>query len=340
MELTMTYDYRALLYSLDEKMTISDLKSGEFDHECDVTKVREYLDKHGIKPHLDWGQSYHYKTYQIKSKPYIYYTIGNEELLSKQMVAIVWPRKPSDYAYRVLDQILDVLAQYDVVTISGMAEWVDEYVHTGSIERGIPTIAVLWAWLATVLRSVRRHMVHKIVDAGWLIYSEFKLKQPSTNYTFPQRNRIVAWYADCVVLPEAATGSGSLITAEYALTMHKPLYVTPNSIFVPTSEGTNMLLAEHKAQALIDIQAWADQYFVRRNAPADQWLFADNQRLSVDLTEQEQLIYDCIAQAWQWVDLGYMMNHVQVSVVDLQTALSMLEIYGVVRQSSPGVYGV
>lgn len=340
MELAMTYDYRTLLYSLDDDVKVSDLKSGEFDHERDVSGVEQYLTKHDIKAHIDGGQSYHYKTYQISSKPYIYYTIGNEELLSKQMVAIVWPRKPSDYAYRVLDQILDVLAQYDVVTISGMAEWVDEYVHMGSVARGIPTIAVLWAGFATVLRSVRRHVVQQIVDAGGLVYSEFRLKQPSTHYTFPQRNRIVAWYADCVMLPEAAIGSGSLITADYALTMHKPLYVTPNSIFVPTSEGTNMLLAEHKAQALIDIQAWANQYFVRRNASADQWLFSDNQRLSVDLTEQEQVIYDCIAQAWQWVDLWYVMSHVQVSLIELQTVLSMLEIYGVVRQSSPGVYGV
>jgi predicted Rossmann fold nucleotide-binding protein DprA/Smf involved in DNA uptake len=61
-----------------------------------------------------------------------------------------------------------------------------------------------------------------------------------------------------------------LITAEFAMTMSKPLYVTPNSIFVPTSEGTNMLLAQHQAQALIDIQVRADQYFVRRNSVSNQ----------------------------------------------------------------------
>jgi DNA processing protein len=72
------------------------------------------------------------------------------------------------------------------------------------------------------------------------------------------------------VLPEAAVGSGSLITAEFAMSMNKPLYAIPNSIFVPTSEGTNMLLAEHKAQALINVQARADQYFSRRNASTGQ----------------------------------------------------------------------
>jgi DNA processing protein len=305
-----------------------------------VSGVIDYLTQHDIKAHIDWGQSYHYKTYQIKSKPHIYYTMWDEELLSKPMVAIVWPRKPSDYAARVLDQALDVLAQYDVVTISGMAEWVDEYVHVGSIERSIPTIAVLWAGLATVLRSARRHMVSEIIDAGWLVYSEFRLKQSSTRYTFPQRNRVVAWYADCVVLPEAAVGSGSLITAEFALSMNKPLYAIPNSIFVPTSEGTNLLLAEHKAQALISLQSWADQYFSRRNTSSDQWSNDDNRELSINLSEQEQQIYDCIAQAGQWVDLWYMMSQVLIGLVELQTVLSMLEIYGVVKQSNPWVYSI
>jgi hypothetical protein len=83
------YDYRTLLYSLDDTIKISDLKSGEFDHGRDVSGVEEYLNKHDIQAHIDGGQTYHYKTYQISSKPYIYYTIGNEELLSKPMVAIV-----------------------------------------------------------------------------------------------------------------------------------------------------------------------------------------------------------------------------------------------------------
>jgi|GEM_PF-1421524 len=85
----MNYDYRALLYSLDDDIKLSDLKSGEFNHDRDVSGVVDYLTKHDISTHIDGGQDYHYKTYQIKSKPYIYYTIGDVELLSKPMVAIV-----------------------------------------------------------------------------------------------------------------------------------------------------------------------------------------------------------------------------------------------------------
>jgi hypothetical protein len=83
------YDYRALLYSLDDSVKISDLKSGEFEYDRDVSGVQEYLDKHNINAHIDGGQTYHYKTYQIASKPYIYYTIGDAQLISRPIVAIV-----------------------------------------------------------------------------------------------------------------------------------------------------------------------------------------------------------------------------------------------------------
>jgi len=85
------------------------------------------------------------------------------------------------------------------------------------------------------------------------VYSEFRLKQSATHYTYPQRNRIVAGYADAVVLPEAALKSGSLITADYAHDMNKPLFVTPNSIFTATSQGSNELLQSGQAKAITDI---------------------------------------------------------------------------------------
>gem|GEM_PF-4719889 len=43
-----------------------------------------------------------------------------------------------------------------------------------------------------MIHSARRSLVQHIVGAGGLVYSEFRLKQHSTHYTFPQRNRIVA----------------------------------------------------------------------------------------------------------------------------------------------------
>ncbi|MBP7884974.1 DNA-processing protein DprA [Patescibacteria group bacterium] len=58
-----------------------------------------------------------------------------------------------------------------------------------------------------------------------------------TNWSFPQRNRLVAGLSTCVFVPEASLGSGSLITVDYAQQMHRPVYGAPQSIFASTSAG-------------------------------------------------------------------------------------------------------
>jgi predicted Rossmann fold nucleotide-binding protein DprA/Smf involved in DNA uptake len=49
----------------------------------------------------------------------------------------------TSYAHDVLDELFAHLKQYDVATISGMAEGVDQLAHELSIQYHIPTIAVL-----------------------------------------------------------------------------------------------------------------------------------------------------------------------------------------------------
>jgi DNA processing protein len=64
-------------------------------------------------------------------------------LLDKNILGIVGPRKMSSYGQRVVEQMLDYASAYDIVTVSGMAEGVDQLCHSLSISADIPTIAVL-----------------------------------------------------------------------------------------------------------------------------------------------------------------------------------------------------
>ena len=74
--------------------------------------------------------------------------------------------------------------------------------------------------------------------------SEFKIHSKPTHYTFPQRNRLVAGLADAIFLPEAGEKSGSLITADFGVHMHKPVYGTPNTIFSATSDGLHRMIQQ------------------------------------------------------------------------------------------------
>jgi len=79
-----------------------------------------------------------------------------------------------------------------MVTISGMAEGVDQLCHKYSIENNISTIAVLGGGIGRYLRREEKDIIHRIVAAGGLVISEYRIFQQPTNYSFPQRNRIIA----------------------------------------------------------------------------------------------------------------------------------------------------
>lgn len=84
----------------------------------------------------------------------------------------------------------------------------------------------------------------KIVDEGGGILSEFENDFKATEWSFPQRNRIMAGLSNAVLVIEATKSSGSLITAKLALDYNREVLSVPGSVFSKNSEGTNWLIKE------------------------------------------------------------------------------------------------
>ncbi len=321
--------HEAILYSLDPTITKHQLQSGE-NIAYDAQRYAKFQERASTEKIGAIVAAEHYKCSGIKPLPYILYYVWDISLLEKKILGIVGPRKMSLYAQKVVEELFVTAGNYDMVTISGMAEWVDQLCHSLSMTHHVPTIAVLWWWLGRYSKRPERNMVQEIVAAWGLVLSECRLLDQPTNYTFPQRNRIIAGLSDRLFLPEAGKKSWSLITVEYALAMKIPVYATPSSIFSPTSEGILHLIETGQVKPIVDLKYFLHQYFTSRDT-------FSRISTSIALTDEEKLLLSGFSHD-QWYSLQTLMSTTSLPLDDLIQLLTMLEIKGAIAQDRPGEY--
>lgn len=322
-----------LRYSSSSSPNIWQLKDALFFPDDDIQDVADQMSKLWIQAVCEKDSNYPSKLCRIKSQPYILYYQWDLSLLDKPILGVVWPRQPSIYAGKILDRLFKTADRYNIVTVSGMAPGVDQLAHRLSMEKGIPTIAVLWWGLGRFLQRPERHLIASIVQHGGLVISEFRLFQQPETYTFPQRNRIIAWLSDALFLPEASKKSGSLITVDFAHQMGISIYGTPYDIYSPQSQWLHEQMQLGIIKPIFDFKSLLTQYFSVKKQASKSNLPAQN------LSESESKILSYLHKS-QVCSLEFLSDAMQTSPLSLLSTISLLEIKQLIIQDMPGMYRV
>jgi DNA processing protein len=178
---------------------------------------------------------------QIDSAPPVLALAGREEALQQPAVAIVGSRNASAAGLTFADRLTRGLGQAGYVVVSGLARGIDQRVHAASLATG--AIGVLAGGHAKPYPSEAAPLIARMVEFGAVV-SEMPIEWEPRGRDFPRRNRIVSGLAFGTVVVEAARGSGSLITAKFALDQNRLVFAVPGSPLDPRAEGTNDLLKQ------------------------------------------------------------------------------------------------
>ncbi len=173
--------------------------------------------------------------------PPVLTVLGHAHLLTKPAVGIVGARNGSTNGCRLARDIAAGLGRGGYTVVSGLARGIDTAAHEGSLETG--TVAVVAGGVDHIYPPENEALQHQIAAIGAVVSEQPPGKVPTAQH-FPRRNRIIAGIALGLVVVEAASRSGSLITARLATEQGREVMAVPGSPLDPRNAGSNGLLKQ------------------------------------------------------------------------------------------------
>ena len=214
------------------------LAAGEHPPRADLAWLQGGADRHAL--FLD-QPGYPPRLAQIADPPLVLLVEGDRAALDAPQLAIVGSRNASPAGRETAFAMAASLAGCGLVVTSGLAEGVDGAAHRGALAGGGLTVAVLGTGPDRIYPRQHAGLAGDIRQRGALV-SEQPVGTPPRGFNFPRRNRIISGLSLGVLVVEAGTHSGSLITAHLAAEQGREVFAIPGGIHNPLARGCHALI--------------------------------------------------------------------------------------------------
>ena len=242
---------------------------------------------------------------QIAKPPTILYLCGEINCLHLPQIAIVGSRRMTRGGEITAKSWAKYLAESGFTITSGLALGIDATAHRGALsaEQG-KTIGVMATGIDRFYPARNTQLREQIIHSGGALITEFPPGTEPRPAYFPQRNRIISGLSLGVLVVEAATKSGSLTTAKYALEQDREVFAIPSSINNPQSKGCHQLikqgacLVETAAELVAELSGPLARYGELRADSADNSSPESQSLLEInsmdELTAEESALLDML----------------------------------------------
>ena len=298
-----------------------------------------YCRRHDIIPVASTDDEYPVLLREVPDYPHVLYVRGNVAALSMRTVTFVGTRKMTSYGEQVCIDFIRALGGCvpDVCIVSGLAYGIDSAAHRAALYAGVPTVAVVANALPAVTPVSHTALAREIIEKGGAIISELHSQTKQTGSYFISRNRILAALSCGTVSVESAAGGGSLATARLADGYNRPVMAVPGRVTERASQGTNTLIRNRKASAVLSADDIVKELMWDFNLPAERGvaLFED---LGPDtLTPAERLVVSLFRPS-EVVSSDTLAERSGMVADELSATLMSLEMAGKIRMLAGDKY--
>ena len=178
---------------------------------------------------------------QIYDPPPVLMLMGEFRQEDDVAFGVVGMRYPDDYGKQMCYKIAGGIAKQGICIVSGMAKGIDSIAHRAALDAGARTIAVLGTSLDTIYPAENKHLFEEIKEKG-VVCSETLIGQAQLPSNFIRRNRIISGLSRGVIVVQAGTKSGSLVTALNANEQNRDVFAVPGNALKERHTGCHRLI--------------------------------------------------------------------------------------------------
>ncbi|WP_139957349.1 DNA-processing protein DprA [Flavicella sediminum] len=298
--------------------------------ELEIKLISQYQ----IKPLYFLEEAYPKKLLNCIDSPILMFQDGRFNFENRKIISIVGTRKMTTYGRDFCESLLADLKSYDPVVVSGFAYGVDICAHKAAVKNNLCTVGVFAHGFGDLYPKTHKKYMAQMYERGGFL-TEFWYNEGALRENFLKRNRIVAGIAEATIIVESAPKGGALVTADIANSYGKEVLAVPGRTSDYYSKGCNALIRDNKAAILMSSEdlvrflGWEENKEQKVIQP----------QLFLDLTTEEQLIYDFLASKGKEL-LDRISIETKIPVYKIAAVLFQLEMKGVVRALPGKLYEI
>jgi DNA processing protein len=250
----------------------------------------------------------------------------------RKLLCVVGARKNTSYGKEAVETFIEGLKGYPITIVSGLALGIDSIAHKAALKNGLPTISVPGSGISPEVLHPQSHvkLAEEIIEKGGTLMNEFEPEFKATQWSFPQRNRIMAGMSHATLVIEAEKKSGTLITARLATEYNRDVLALPGSIFNTTSQGPHMLI-RLGAIPIRDSDDILEALHLEKIGSDNS---ENNEEKYFDCSPKEMLIIKILIEPLPRDEiLRQAFSEHKISVGETQTLLSLLELKGLIKEN-------
>jgi DNA processing protein len=290
------------------------------------------MEEKGIRALFPEDGLYPARLKSIYCPPPILYALGDPVILDGKTIALVGTRTPSRYGQDMAFSLGKELGQNGVTVVSGFARGIDTAAHSGCLQGGGKTAAVLGCGLDIVYPPENEAFFKSVLESGGLFLSEYPLGSKPANYHFPDRNRILSGVSGGVVLIEGMLKSGGMITVGHALEQGREVFALPGPVNREGSQAPHRIIREGARLVTCGKDILEDMGWLIEDKPASrkepESIKNPGQEKVFSLLRREDMTFEELA------------SKLAMDTAPLNSLLTIMELAGIIKKSAGNLYSL